>query len=160
VNRDGLAMVDHAALRANQALIIAGTLAAFVFNVAWLAAIVGAVMLLGVVFGRPGFLPVYLVLSHLGWIKPDRLPDRPEPHRFAQLLGGLFLAAATLSLVLGLNLLGWTLAWIVIGLAALNMLGGFCVGCAVYYWLGRAGWPGFSKTPPPGTLPGRRPHAP
>jgi hypothetical protein len=157
---DGLKMVDHTALRTNQAFIIAGTLAAFVLNSIWLAAFVGAAMLLGVAFGRPGFLPAYRILSRLGWIQPDRLPDHPEPHRFAQLVGGLFLAFATAALALGQSLIGWSLAWLVIGLAALNLFGGFCLGCAVYYWLSRAGWPGFTQAPPPGTSPGWRPDLP
>lgn len=157
MNLDGLAPVDHSALRTNQALIIASTLAAFVFNATWLAALVGGVMLLGVAFGRPGFLPIYRALARLGWVEPDRLMDHPEPHRFAQLMGGLFLTAAVASLVLGWSGLGWALAWVVIGLAALNLFAGFCVGCAVYYWLSRAGWPGFTQAPPPGSSPGRPP---
>jgi len=159
VNLDGLETVDHAALRTNQALIIVGTLAAFVFNAAWLAAIVAAVMLLGVAFRRPGFLPIYRALARLGWVKPDRLLDHPEPHRFAQLMGGLFLIAAVASMGLGWAALGWAFAWVVIGLAALNLFAGFCVGCAIYYWLARAGWPGFTQAPPSGSVPGRRPHA-
>jgi hypothetical protein len=157
VNREGLATVDHAALRTHQAAIIVLTLAAFIFNSLWLAALVGVVMLLGVAIGRPGFLPVYRLFSRLDWIKADPLPDHREPHRFAQLMGGLFMAAATACLAADLGVLGWTLAWIVIGLASLNLFGGFCVGCAMYYWLSRAGWPGFDQTPPPGSLPGRRP---
>ncbi len=159
MNLDGLAPVDHAALRTNQALIIVGTLAAFVFNAAWLSAFVGGVMLLGVAFSQPGFLPVYRALARLGWVKPDPLLDHPEPHRFAQLMGGLFLAAAVTSTGLGWSGLGWALAWVVIGLAALNLSAGFCVGCAVYYWLSRAGWPGFTQAPPLGSLIGRPPHA-
>jgi len=157
VNREGQVVIDHAALRTNQALIIFGTLAAFVFNAAWLAAVIGGVMLLGVAFGRPGFLPVYRALARWGWVKPDKLPDHPQPHRFAQLMGGLLLAAAVVSLWAGSAYLGWALAWIVIGLAALNLFAGFCVGCAIYYWLSRAGWPGFTQAPLPGTPPGQRP---
>lgn len=154
---DGLALVDHAALRTNQAVIIATTLTAFIFNAGWLAAVVGAVMLLGSAIGRPGFLPIYQLVKRLGWVRADRLPDHAEPHRFAQLLGGVFLATATAALLIGWSILGWTLVWVVIGLAALNLFGGFCVGCAVYYWLGRAGAPGFRQAPPPGAHPGRRP---
>jgi len=44
-------------------------------------------------------------------------------------------------------------------LAAVNLFAGVCVGCAIYYWLARLHVPGFSKSPPPGALPGRRPAA-
>jgi hypothetical protein len=53
--------------------------------------------------------------------------------------------------------LGWSLVWLVIALAALNLFAGFCVGCAVYYWLARLNVPGFAQHPPAGTLPGMRP---
>jgi len=61
------------------------------------------------------------------------------------------------SLGLGAVGLGWGLVWVVIALAALNLFGAFCVGCAVYYWLNRLKVPGFVKSPPAGTFPGMRP---
>ena len=57
----------------------------------------------------------------------------------------------------GLSLLGWALAWLVIGLAALNLFAGFCAGCAVYYWLNRLQVPGFNQSAPEGVFPGLRP---
>ena len=48
---------------------------------------------------------------------------------------------------------------LVAALAALNAFGGFCVGCAVYYWLARFNLPGFGKQPPNGTFPGMKPRA-
>lgn len=148
--------VDHSALRVNQAAIILLTIVAFIADLTWLVAFVGAVMLLGSLLGRPGFVFIYSGLRRLGLVRSDSLLDHREPHRFAQTVGGLFLAAGAGALVAGLTLVGWTLAWIVIGLAALNLFGGFCVGCAMYYWLGRLGAPGFGTQPPPGTSPGRR----
>jgi molybdopterin converting factor small subunit len=151
-------VVDHSALRTNQAIIIGGLLAAFILDSVVLAGLVGAVMLIGSAIGRPGFLPVYRLLRRMGLVRPDRLPDHGAPHRFAQTVGGVFLAAASFSLLAGAPLLGWALAWVVIGLAALNLFGGFCVGCAMYYWLNRLGAPGFVQEPPPGVRPGRAPH--
>ncbi len=159
MNPAGLPNVDHAALRTNQATIIIGLLAAFVLNSVWLVTLVCAVMLAGTALRRPGFVPVYRLLRRAGWVMTDEIPDHPEPHQFAQLLGGLFLAAAAATLLSGWSSLGWTLAWFVIALAALNLFAGFCVGCAVYYWMSRAGLPGFNQPPPPGTFPGRRPKA-
>jgi hypothetical protein len=100
---------------------------------------------------------VYWALRRLGLLKPDLIPDNPEPHRFAQGLGALVLLGGVAAFLAGLPSLGWGLVWLVIALAALNLFGGFCAGCAVYYWFNRLGLPGFSQSPPPGTFPGRRP---
>jgi hypothetical protein len=155
---DNLTNVDHAALRSNQAFIIAILIAAFVLNTPWLVALVALVMLAGTAFKRPGFSPIYAgVLRRRGWVKPDVLKDNPEPHRFAQGFGGIVLAGSVLAFILGSSVAGWALAWLVISLASLNLFAGFCVGCAVYYWLHRLNVPGFVKAPPADTFPGMRP---
>ena len=155
-----LQKVDHAALKANQLFIISLSILAFIFNQPWLAAFVALVMGLGSALKVPGFLPIYkYILKPRGWMKPDVLNDNPEPHRFAQFLGFVFMTAGSISLFLGASILGWSLVWIVVALAALNAFGGFCVGCAVYYWLSRLQLPGFSKQPPEGTFPGMKPKA-
>lgn len=153
-----LQKVDHAALKANQLFIISFNILAFIFDQPWLAALVALVMGLGSALKVPGFLPIYkYILKPRGWIKPDVLNDNPEPHRFAQFIGFLFMTAGSISLFLGASILGWSLVWVVVALAALNAFGGFCVGCAVYYWLSRLQLPGFSKQPPEGTFPGMKP---
>lgn len=153
-----LQKVDHSAMTVNQILIIALNFIAFVLNQPWLVALVTAFMLLGTLLGKPGFGFIYQsLLKPAGWVKPHVLLDNPEPHRFAQGLGGVFMLGGTLALFGGWSLLGWGLVWMVAALAALNAFGGFCVGCFVYYWLTRLGVPGFSKTPPAGTFPGMRP---
>jgi hypothetical protein len=153
-----LQAVDHSALRTNQAFIIGLLVLAFIFNAPWLVGGVALVMLAGTAARRPGFGLIYsTALKPLGWVKPDVLRDNPEPHRFAQGLGGSFLAAAVLAFLLGAPGLSWGLTWLVVALAALNLFAGFCAGCAVYYWLNRLSVPGFVKTPPEGTFPGMRP---
>jgi hypothetical protein len=155
---NGLKPVDHSALRTNQAVIIGLSLLAFVFDLNWLAGFVSVVMLLGTLVGKPGFGFVYRQgLKRLGWVKADVIFDNPEPHRFAQGFGGAVLLGGTIALFLGASGFGWGLVWLVIGLAALNLFGGFCVGCAMYYWLGRVNMPGFVKSPPEGVAPGMRP---
>jgi len=155
-----LQKVDHSSLKANQLMIIALSILAFILNLPVLVVLVALVMGIGSVLKVPGFLPVYkYVLRPRGWMKPDVLDDNPEPHRFAQSLGCLFLTAGSIALFAGATLLGWSLVWLVVALAALNAFGGFCVGCAVYYWLSRMKLPGFSKRPPAGTFPGTKPKA-
>lgn len=155
-----LQKVDHSALKTNQLIIITLNILAFIFDQTWLAAFVALVMGIGSTLKVPGFIPVYRnLLRPRGWMKPDVLDDNPEPHRFAQFLGFLFMTAGSTALIAGASILGWSLVWIVVALAALNAFGGFCVGCAIYYWLSRFEVPGFSKQPPAGTLPGMKPKA-
>lgn len=153
--------VDHAAIKTSQGLVIGLNILAFLLDLPVLAAVVTLFMLGGSILGQPGFRFVYRWLHKpLGLIKPEVLEDHPEPHRFAQTVGGGFMLAGTLLLFFGLVGVGWGLVWLVAGLAALNLFGGFCVGCAMYYWLNRLQVPGFIKSPPPGVaLPGRRPEA-
>ena len=150
--------VDHSALKTNQSFIIGLNILAYVFDVAWLAIIVTLVMAFGTLLKMPGFGFVYKgFLKPNGLLQPDVVRDNPEPHRFSQGFGAVFMAAASVALLTGADSLGWGLVWIVVALAALNLAGGFCVGCAMYYWLHRLHVPGFVKSPPPGVVPGRRP---
>jgi len=139
-------------------MIIGLSLLGYIFDVPVLPGFVGIVMLLGTLLKRPGFGLVYSkLLRPLGMVRPDILEDNPEPHRFAQSFGSVVLLAGTIALMAGVDLVGWILVWVVIALAALNLFAGFCVGCAMYYWLNRMHVPGFVKSPPPGTVPGMRP---
>jgi hypothetical protein len=155
---DTLKKIDHSKIKIHQVIIIVINIAAFLFNLPWLVVLVASVMVLGTLLGVPGFGAIYQYLfKSLGLVKPEILMDNPEPHRFAQGLGGIFMSAASISLYLGYTTLGWSLVWLVTGLAALNAFGGFCVGCMFYYWLSRLHVPGFVKTPPGDTFPGRKP---
>jgi hypothetical protein len=64
--------------------------------------------------------------------------DRPEPHNFAQGLGGVFLAVSSV-LLLPVPVLGLALALLVAVLAFVNLAFGYCVGCQIYFRLGKAG---------------------
>ena len=155
-----LQKVDHSALKTNQLFIILISILAFILNLPILAAFVAPVMGIGAVLKTPGFGILYKsILKPRGWMKPDVLDDNPEPHRFSQIVGFAFLTAGSIALFLGSTGLGWTLVWIVIALASLNVFGGFCVGCAVYYWLARLNVAGFGKLPPEGIFPGMKPKA-
>lgn len=155
-----LKALDHSAMQTSRAVRMGVLLAAFVVNAPWLVAITGVLMLAGTARGRGDFGFIYRALRRAGWISPDLIPDNPEPHRFAMGIGVVFLAGSTLAFLAGLPIIGWVLTWVIIGLTALNLFGGFCVGCAVYYWMNRIGLPGFVKAPPPGVIPGQRPSRP
>ena len=156
----GSSLVDHSAIRANQALIILLSVIAFILNLPWLVVLVAFVMAVGTALKFPGFGFVYRwLLKPLNLMKPDLLEDNPEPHRFAQGFGAVVLAIGAIALLAGASILGWGLVWLVILLAGLNLFLGFCAGCAMYYWLGRLEVPGFVRSPPENTIPGMRPKA-
>lgn len=141
--------VDQAALKVNQALIILLLVAGFILDSWPLVAFVGAVMLLGTLVPTLSlFKAIYrYVLRPSGVVRPQVIPDNPEPHRFAQGLGGIFLAFSVVAHLAQQPILGWVLAWIVIVLAALNLFLGFCAGCFIYYQMNRRGVPGFGRGP-------------
>jgi hypothetical protein len=139
--------VDQSALKSNQAAIIVFLLVAFVANLWPVVAFVGLVMLLGTIVPALAlFKQIYRhILRPLGIVQPQVIADNPEPHRFAQGLGALVLGAATIAFLTGSAVAGWSLTWVVIALAAMNLFLGFCAGCFLYYQLNRLGVPGFER---------------
>lgn len=67
------------------------------------------------------------------WVKvePGQL-EESAPHRFAEAVGAIFLLAAAVSFLAGLQGLGEALSLIVVALAILNAAAGICVGCQMY----------------------------
>lgn len=130
---------DRSALRVNQAFIVGLLALAFVLGLPWLAAFVAAVMAVGTAAPRAAlFQRLYLdVLRPAGLVKPDLHAEAAAPHRFAQGLGAAVLGAGVLALFAGLPTLGWALAIVVIVLAAINLIFGFCAGCFVYFQIAR-----------------------
>lgn len=135
----GQASFDRTALRVNQALIIGFLALGFVVNQPWLVAFVCAVMAVGTAVPRAAlFQRLYRdVLRPAGLLRPDLHEEDPAPHRFAQGLGAAVLLAAVVALFAGAAAAGWGLAFVVIALAAINLIFGFCAGCFVYFQLAR-----------------------
>ena len=134
--------VDTTAIKFNQASIITFTLLGFLLNQPYLVLFVALVMAVGTIWPQAAlFKLIYLkLLKPANILKAHIINDDPAPHQFAQGAGALFLLAGS-SALLAFNqvVLGWTLAWIVIVLAAVNLLFSFCAGCFVYYQLDRIG---------------------
>jgi uncharacterized protein DUF4395 len=137
--------VDHSALKVNQAGIVLTALVAFVGSAfsRWflvLLPLLAAVLLVGTFAPRLAlFKQAYFkLLKPRGIVKPRPLEDRPEPHNFAQGLGGVFLVVASLLIPVS-EALALALGLIVAALAFVNLAFGYCVGCQVYYFLGRRG---------------------
>jgi len=127
-----LDVIDGRAPRVNQATI--GSLAVVAYVVDWwlLLAILGLQLLVGLTFGRRFCLPC---LTYFELIQP-RFGEGPiedsRPPRFANLVGVVFLGAASVAHIAGLEALGWTLGLLVAGLALLAATTGLCVGCELY----------------------------
>lgn len=133
--------VDHTALRFNQACIIGLLTLAFLLDAPWLAAFVAAVMLAGTWQPNAGlFKQIYgRWLKPAGLLAPNMVADEPQPHLFAQGVGGLVLLVGAVAFLTGAPVLGWALVGIVILLAAVNLFFGFCLGCFMFLQLGRRG---------------------
>jgi Domain of unknown function (DUF4395) len=138
-------VVDHSALKVNQAAIVATVLIAFVgsfFSTVFLALIplLGLVLLLGTLAPRLAlFKQLYFkVLKPRGIVKPRPVQDRPEPHNFAQGMGGVFLGIASVLLV-SVPVVGIALALLVAVLAFVNLAFGYCLGCQIFFQLERRG---------------------
>lgn len=137
---------DRSALKVGQVILIVGLVTAWVIALSVPPAAIAlpllAAMLLGSALSPATSLPRAL---YVGVLKPRRLVrprvrmEDPAPHRFAQLVGGIFLVAASAAAVLGHITVAWSLGWIVIGLAFLNFAFDICVGCIVYAQLVRVG---------------------
>jgi Domain of unknown function (DUF4395) len=148
-----LQTVDHSALKVNQTGIVATVLVAFVgsifFRPTWaLIPLLAIVLLVGTFNPRLAlFKQLYFkVLKPRGIVKPRPVLDRPEPHNFAQGLGGVFLAVSTLLLYAATPTYGVVaaatgpaLALLVAVLAFVNLAFGYCLGCQIYFQLGKRG---------------------
>jgi len=125
-------VIDARAPRTNQAIV--GTLSLVAFLTGWWAilGLLAAQLAIGLRFGRQYCLPCLL---YFNVIQP-RIGEGPiedsRPPRFANMVGVVFLGAATLAHAIGLTLVGWALGLIVAALALLAATTGLCVGCEMY----------------------------
>ncbi len=134
--------VDTTALKFNQVSIIILTLLGFLIDQPYLVLFVGLVLAVGTIAPKVAlFKQIYVQLlkpAHI--LKANVIDDDPAPHQFAQGLGAIFLlTSSAILLATSISSIGWTLAWIVIILAAVNLVFEFCAGCFVYYQLDRIG---------------------
>ncbi|HZQ49332.1 MAG TPA: DUF4395 family protein [Candidatus Dormibacteraeota bacterium] len=149
----GLQTVDHSALKVNQTGIVVTVLVVVVGSIFFKPAVLllpllAIVLLLGTFAPRLAlFKQIYFkVLKPAGIVKPRPVQDRPEPHNFAQGMGGVVTAIASVFAYFitqpwgqGLAAIGLALALLVAVLAFVNLAFGYCVGCQIYYQLGKRG---------------------
>jgi hypothetical protein len=127
-----LDVIDSRAPRFNQATIGALSALAVATGQGWLLGILAAQLFVGLTLGRRFCLPC---LAYFELVQP-RFGEGPledaRPPRFANLVGAIFLAAATTSYAGGSELAGAILGGLVAGLALLAAGTGFCTGCEAY----------------------------
>jgi hypothetical protein len=134
--------VDVHLARFSQGSVVVLTAVAFLLNWPVLVLLTAILLLWSALAPTVG--PFALLYRHVllpaGLLKPRFVEDDPAPHRFAQGVGATFLLAATLLLWLTPAwMLGWALDLLVFVLSLVNLTVGFCAGCLVYYYLGKAG---------------------
>jgi hypothetical protein len=126
------AVIDARAPRLNQAVIGIGAFFAVTTGPWWLLALLAAQLAIGLTLGRRYCLPC---LAYFELVQP-RYGEGPledaRPPRFANLVGLVFLTAASLAFLLGRDVLGTALGAIVATLALLASVTGFCAGCEAY----------------------------
>src|SRR5438477_11166890 len=126
------AVIDARAPRTNQAIV--GTLSLLAFATGWwpILGLLAAQLAIGLRFGRRYCLPCLLYFGVL----QRRLGEGPiedsRPPRFANIVGVVFLGAATVAHAVGLTAIGWGLGLLVAALALLAATTGLCVGCEMY----------------------------
>ena len=120
-------MVDVNVPRFNQAVVALATAVAFFADLPWLVAVMFGVLALSWL-GGPAVAP--LTRAYVALVRPRIQPGGPTefepaaPPRFAQMLGTVFLGAATWALYGGQEALGWGLSLVVTALATLACLPG------------------------------------
>lgn len=127
-----LAVIDSRAPRTNQAVIGVLALAGVLTGAWWLLVLLALQLAVGLALGRRFCLPCLLYFE---LIQP-RLGEGPledaRPPRFANMVGLVVLALASLAYAVGLSTAGAVLGLLVAALALLAATTGFCTGCEAY----------------------------
>lgn len=126
------AVIDARAPRFNQATVGVLSAVAVVWGPWWLLAILGAQLAVGLTFGRRFCLPCVAYFEVVQRLFGEGRLEDARPPRFANIVGAVFLGAASLAFLLGLSWLGTALGALVSALALLAAATGFCAGCEAY----------------------------
>jgi hypothetical protein len=125
-------VIDARAPRFNQATVGVLSLIALLTGWWWLFALLALQLVLGLTLGRKFCLPCVFYFEVIQPRIGEGEVEDSRPPRFANILGAVFLSAATVAHVAGLTLVGNVLGGIVAALALLAATTGLCVGCELY----------------------------
>lgn len=130
-------VIDARAPRFNQIAVGSVTLLALVTGAWPLVTIMALQLIAGLRLGRRFCLPCVFYFE----VVQPRLGEGPiedaRPPRFANIVGAIFLTAATGAFAVELTAVGWVLTGMVSTLAFLAATTGFCVGCEIYKLIAR-----------------------
>jgi Domain of unknown function (DUF4395) len=129
---DDTDVIDARGPRTNQAVVGALALVGALTGQGWLWGLLALQLAIGLTLGRRWCLPCLLYFE----VIQPRFGEGPiedaRPPRFANLVGLVFLAGATVLHYAGLETAGTVLGSIVAALALLAATTGFCMGCQAY----------------------------
>lgn len=125
-------VIDARAPRFNQVFVGLVALVAVTVGPWWLLALLALQLALGLTLGRRWCLPCRFYFD----VVQPRLGEGPledaRPPRFANVVGAVFLTAASLAQLAGWTVLATVLGALVAALALLAAATGFCAGCTAY----------------------------
>jgi hypothetical protein len=125
-------VIDARAPRTNQAIV--GTLSLLAAITGWwpIFGLLAGQLAIGLVFGRRYCVPCLLYFE----VIQPRIGEGPiedsRPPRFANVVGAVFLGAATVAYLVGQSTVGLLLGLLVAALALVAATTGLCVGCEIY----------------------------
>jgi hypothetical protein len=126
--------IDPRGQRFGAALSALILIAAFAANLPWLAVLVGVNLLVAAAFGARFFLPgrPWPLVRRALRVGPTE-PEHEYPPRFAQALGGTFIAIGAVIFALGFTPLAWLFFGGVAALQTILAATGYCLGCRLYF---------------------------
>jgi hypothetical protein len=130
-------VVDERAPRANQAAVALLCWGALATGTWWLAGLMGLQLVIGLVFGRRYCLPCVFYFEIIQPVIGEGAIEDSRAPRFANILGAVFLTAASGAHLAGFSELGWALIAMVAVLATVAVVTGFCLGCTMYRVIAR-----------------------
>lgn len=125
-------VIDARAPRFNQAVIGIGSLIAITIGPWWLLSLLGLQLVIGLTLGRRWCLQCVAYFELIQRYFGEGPLEDARPPRFANLVGAVFLGAASLAFLAGRVGAGTALGAIVAALALLASITGFCAGCEAY----------------------------
>jgi hypothetical protein len=127
-----LDVIDSRGPRFNQAVVGLLSALAVVTGWWWLLALLGLQLAVGLTFGRRYCLPCLAYFELVQPVFGEGPLEDARPPRFANIVGLVFLGAATLAYALGAGAVGAVLGALVAALALLAAATGLCAGCEAY----------------------------
>jgi len=130
-------VIDARAPRTNQAIV--GTLSLLAAITGWwpIFGVLAGQLTIGLLFGRRYCLPCFLYFEVIQPLVGEGPIEDSRPPRFANVVGAVFLGAATIFYLIGFSAIGLALGLIVAALALVAAITGLCVGCEIYRFAAR-----------------------